>query len=250
MRIAETLLADPAGAYRQQHLSLMHGWLPLTVQAVTALLLLTAIGWRNRRWRLVWLPIAAGLGVAMSVAAYWYISSEGMADDPAPKLLWIWIAGVVAGRFRGRPVGRLAWCPVVAAQRGGGRVSAVHPVCRAGPEPVGGLLPHRPDRVEPADRRAAARSDRPNHRGGDAAGAQDSTARHGGAGDISHAASGFRHRGELVYLPPAWYATNPPPKLPTLMMIGGEFNTPGDWCVRRAVKTLDDFAAAHPATRR
>lgn len=39
-------------------------------------------------------------------------------------------------------------------------------------------------------------------------------------------ASHFAHRDELVYLPPAYYATNPPPKLPTVMMIGGEFNTP------------------------
>ncbi len=59
-------------------------------------------------------------------------------------------------------------------------------------------------------------------------------------------ASGFKHRGELVYLPPAWFATNPPPKLPTVMMIGGEFNTPADWLrAGNAVKTIDDFAAAH-----
>ena len=64
--------------------------------------------------------------------------------------------------------------------------------------------------------------------------------------DISDAASGFRHRGELVYLPPAWYATNPPPQLPTVMMIGGEFNTPADWLrTGDAIKTIDDFAAAH-----
>ncbi len=64
--------------------------------------------------------------------------------------------------------------------------------------------------------------------------------------DISDAASGFRHRGELVYLPPAWFATNPAPKLPTVMMIGGEFNTPADWLrTGGAVKMLDDFAAAH-----
>jgi S-formylglutathione hydrolase FrmB len=64
--------------------------------------------------------------------------------------------------------------------------------------------------------------------------------------DISDAASGFRHRGELVYLPPAWYATNPPPKLPTVMMLGGEFNTPADWLrTGQAIKTIDDFAAAH-----
>lgn len=43
--------------------------------------------------------------------------------------------------------------------------------------------------------------------------------------NISSSASGFKHRGELVYLPPAWFATSPAPHLPTLMMIGGEFNT-------------------------
>ncbi len=64
--------------------------------------------------------------------------------------------------------------------------------------------------------------------------------------NIPDAASGFKHRGELVYLPPAWYATDPPPPLPTVMMIGGEFNTPADWMrAGNAVKTIDDFAAAH-----
>ena len=63
---------------------------------------------------------------------------------------------------------------------------------------------------------------------------------------ISDGASGFKHRGELVYLPPAWYATNPPPPLPTIMMIGGEFNTPADWVrTGNAVSVADGFAAAH-----
>jgi S-formylglutathione hydrolase FrmB len=63
---------------------------------------------------------------------------------------------------------------------------------------------------------------------------------------IPDSASGFKHRGELVYLPPAWYATDPPPPLPTVMMVGGEFNTPSDWMrAGNAVKTIDDFAAAH-----
>ncbi|MGH9207533.1 MAG: alpha/beta hydrolase, partial [Acidimicrobiales bacterium] len=67
-------------------------------------------------------------------------------------------------------------------------------------------------------------------------------------------ASHFKHRGELVYLPPVWFASahhplagdNPPPRLPTVMMIGGEFNTPADWVrAGNAVKTIDDLAAAH-----
>jgi S-formylglutathione hydrolase FrmB len=63
---------------------------------------------------------------------------------------------------------------------------------------------------------------------------------------ISAAASKFAHRGELVYLPPAWFATNPPPRLPAVMMIGGEFNTPADWLrAGEAITAIDAFAAAH-----
>ena len=46
-----------------------------------------------------------------------------------------------------------------------------------------------------------------------AAAPSNSSHRHGQrrAGDHPAAASGFKHRGELVYLPPAWFATSPPP---------------------------------------
>ena len=64
--------------------------------------------------------------------------------------------------------------------------------------------------------------------------------------NIPSTASKFKHRGELVYLPPAWFATSPPPKLPTVMMIGGEFNTPADWLrAGNAITTIDKYAAAH-----
>src|SRR4029077_13779031 len=79
----------------------MHGWIPITAQVVAGLVLVAAIGWRNRRWRLVWLPWPALVGVALAVAAYWYIASEGMSDEtnPAPHSVWIWIglSGVAAG---------------------------------------------------------------------------------------------------------------------------------------------------------
>ena len=71
----------------------MHGWLPITLQVIAGLLLVAAVGWRNRRWRLVWLPWAALIGVVLAIAAYWYIASQGLSDDsnPAPYSLWIWI---------------------------------------------------------------------------------------------------------------------------------------------------------------
>jgi S-formylglutathione hydrolase FrmB len=64
--------------------------------------------------------------------------------------------------------------------------------------------------------------------------------------DIPSDASGFGHRKELVYVPPAWFRSNPPPKLPAVMAIGAEFSNPFDWPKSgRAVQTLDNFAAFH-----
>src|SRR5262249_11941616 len=64
--------------------------------------------------------------------------------------------------------------------------------------------------------------------------------------NISADASHFPHRQELVYLPPGWFASNPPPRLPTVMMISSAFNTPADWLRPGGpFDTIDDFAAHH-----
>jgi hypothetical protein len=58
--------------------------------------------------------------------------------------------------------------------------------------------------------------------------------------------SGFTHRQELALLPPAWYTSKPPPPLPVVMMIGGEFGQPGAWMYAgNAKRTFDESAAAH-----
>src|SRR6201995_3242860 len=96
--LALPMLAD-------RHISLMPGWIPGTVQAVSVTALLLAIGWRSRRWRLLSLPAAAAIGVGVAGWAHWYITADGLADDPAPPLLWWWIACRGAG---GTDFGR-AW---------------------------------------------------------------------------------------------------------------------------------------------
>ena len=68
----------------------MHGWLPLVVQLIAVTLLALAMGWRNRRWRLVWLPVAVVGGLILTAVAYWYVTTEGLAGDPAPRRLWAW----------------------------------------------------------------------------------------------------------------------------------------------------------------
>ena len=224
----------------------MHGWIPITAQVVASLLLIAATGWRNRRWRLVWLPWAALVGVALAVTAYWYIASQGLSDqtNPAPYALWIWIglcgvatAVLIAGwrgaRWWRRGVSALALplCVLCSALAMNLWVGYFPTVQTAWNQLTAGPLPDQTDTVTVTAMQK-----------------QHAIPRNGTVVpvNIPNTASGFKHRGELVYLPPAWYATNPPPPLPTVMMIGGEFNTPADWLrAGNAVQTIDDFAAGH-----
>ena len=99
--------------------SLLGGWLPITVQAAAAVAVLAAIGWRTRQWRLVWLPLSVTAGAVAAMAAHTYMNSQGLASDPAPARLWLWVAGCVGAlavavlgwrgaRWRRRAVSMLA----------------------------------------------------------------------------------------------------------------------------------------------
>jgi S-formylglutathione hydrolase FrmB len=233
-------LAEPF----RHHLSLMHGWIPVAAQVVAAIALIAAIGWRTRRWRFVWLPWAALIGVALAVTAYSYVAAEGLAGNPAPHALWIWIglSGAAAGVLlagwrgarwwrRGASVLALPLCLLCAALALNLWVGYFPTVQTAWNQLTAGPLP---DQTDPAAMAAMQKRHTIPAKGTVV------------PVNISDAASGFKHRGELVYVPPAWYATDPPPPLPTVMMIGGEFNTPADWLrAGNAVDTIDDFAAAH-----
>jgi S-formylglutathione hydrolase FrmB len=226
------------------HVSLMHGWLPTAVQIVTAAVLLLAVGWRTRRWRLVTLPLLAMFGASLAAVARWYVGHAGMTGDSAPALLSIWIAltGLAVGtavagwrgsRWRRRALSILAvplsvLCSALSLNIWVGYLPTVE---SAWNQFTAGPLPDQTDRTTLTAMQLAGR------------------VRSKGAVvavNISAAASRFAHRGELVYLPPAWFATNPPPRLPAVMMIGGEFNTPADWLrAGDAITAIDAFAAAH-----
>lgn len=228
----------------RHHLSLLHGWIPITVQALAGIALVAAVCWGIQRGRYVWVPWAALCGIALTAAAYWYVESEGLAGNPAPDGLWVWIgltgtaAGVVVAGWRGATW----WRRLVAA-------SAV-PLCllsaalalnlwtgyfpsvqTAWNQFTAGPLPDQTDQVTVL----ALQHRHQIPAKGTVVPVQ-----------IGDSASGFKHRDELVYLPPAWYATDPPPPMPTIMMVGGEFNTPADWLrIGNAVAIADNFAAAH-----
>ncbi len=218
--------------------------MPIAIQAVAAATLVAAIGWRTRRWRLIWLPAAIAAGVVVAAWAHWYIDSQGMAGDPAPRSLIVWIgatglaiAVAVLGwrgiRWWRRGVSVLAipLCLLSAGVAVNLWVGYFPTVQLAWNGLTAGPLPDETDMATVTDmqRRGVV----PEH------GALVPVT-------IPDDASHFKHRTELVYLPPAWFAGNPPPKLPTVMMIAGEFNTPSDWPrTGNAIATIDSFAAAH-----
>jgi S-formylglutathione hydrolase FrmB len=224
--------------------SLLSGWLPITLQGGAVFVLVAAIGWRSRRWRLVWVPTAALIGVAAAALLHWYVAFAGIADNPALPLFWIWvgIAGLAvaaatlgwrATRWWRRGLSVLAVglavlnCGVALNMS----VGYFTTVQMAWSELTAGPLP---DETDPTA--VAAMSD------------SHAVPAHGTVFPVKVPSdvSKFKHRTEFVYLPPAWYSTKPPPNLPAVMMIGGQFNTPADWIRQgNAAATIDRFAAAH-----
>jgi S-formylglutathione hydrolase FrmB len=225
------------------HLSLMHGWIPLTMELITVLTVVVAVGWRTQRWRLLWIPVSAVSGLALAAAGYLFIATAGIAADPAPVALWGWIgltglattalaAGWKESRWWRRCLSVLA-VPLsltCAAATVNDWVGYVPTVGAAWTELTSRPLP---DQIDSATVTAMQLAGTIPTKGGII------------AVNIDSAASGFQHRDELVYLPPAWFASTPPPPLPAVMMIGGEFNTPTDWLrAGNAAETLDSFAAS------
>ena len=226
------------------HMSLIHGWLPAAVQLVTAMLLVSATGWRSARWRTLWLPAMVAGGVLLALGAQWYIGSLGIARDPSPPLVWVWIAaaGVAVGVVvlgwrgarwwrRGAAVMTVPLCVLCVSLALNAWVGYLPTVSAAWNQLGAGPLPDQADgqRVAQLQLRGARL----------ASGVVLEE-------DIPADVSKFAHRRELVYLPPAWFASTPPPRLPAVMMIGADFNTPADWLrAGKAIYTVDHFASAH-----
>jgi len=225
-------------------LSLLHGWLPPTVQGLAVVVLVVAIRWRTRRWIKWVLPAALVAAVVVTVLAYWYITSLGVAGDPAPTSLWVWIAvsgmatavlllGWPGTRWWRRMLAVLSvlLCVLCAGLALNLWVGYFPTVLAAWNQLTSGPLPDQVDRLRVTEMQVAGTKP--------AKGVVVPV-------NIDADASHFPHRQELVYLPPAWFNSNPPPRLPTVMMVSSAFNTPADWLrPGGAFTTIDNFAAAH-----
>ncbi len=245
MSVAATLEAYQAASLRHHlgQMSLLHGWLPAGVQAGAAVAVLLAIGWRSRRWRRTWLPLTLAVGVVFMVVAHAYIVSIGVASDPAPRWLWLWltatgvavavsIVGWCSARWwrRGVSLSAVPLCLLSAALAVNLWVGYFPTVHAAWNQLTAGPLPDETNRITVTAMQVTGK--RPTK------GVVVPVAISG--------ASKFKHRRELVYLPAAWFAHRPPPRLPAVMMIGAQMNTPADWLrAGNAITTIDEFASAH-----
>ena len=222
--------------------SLLGGWLPRTVELVALSVVVAVVGWRTKRWRLLWLPPSVALGVIGALATRTYVNSEALASDPAPIQLWLWTGvflatvAVAAFGWRGarwwlRALSLLAIpLTLLAALLSVNRWVGYYPTVPAAWNAL--IAAPLPDEIEP-DSIASLRNTTPE------TGKLVKV-------DIPDTASGFKHRSEYVYLPPAWFAGSAPPILPTVMMIAGEFNTPADWMRSgNAIPVIDDYSRSH-----
>lgn len=183
------------------HTSLMHGWVPLAVQVVTAVVLVLAAGWRSRHWQRRWLPTAAAIGATLAWGTRWYVTGNGLANERPPSTLWIWVAltgaaatvlilGWRSARWwrRGASLLAVPLCLLSATLTLNLWVGYFPTVQTAWNQLTSGPLPDQADQAAVA---ALAHSGvRPSH------GTLLPVV-------IPSDASHFKHRGELVYLPPA-----------------------------------------------
>ncbi|WP_354640794.1 alpha/beta hydrolase [Kitasatospora camelliae] len=221
--------------------SLLTGWLPWTLRIAALAALAAAIGRRDARWYRRELPIALAAALGPTLLGALGVSWFGDLDDPLPFGLWGWTwcallaVGVLLTGWRGA-----RWWTRAAAPAA--MVLAV--VCAANSLNIAtGYYPDLGDA-------AADLSGKPVPQQMSLAEARKAVGRAETgrvvAVDIPAQPSGFSHRKEFVYLPPAWFRSKQRPKLPVVEMIGGVFAEPENWIrAGNAVEIADAYAAAH-----
>ncbi|TWE17576.1 S-formylglutathione hydrolase FrmB [Kitasatospora atroaurantiaca] len=223
------------------NVSLLHGWFPLSMKVLAVLALLVTIAWRDRVWRLRRLPLALAAATLLTVLVALSVVYLSGNTDPLPIGLWLWIgvglaavAVLVAG-WRGNKWWQWVAGPValvlafVTAANALNIYTGYYPTVN---DAIGELTGEPlPDQVPFAQ-----------------LGSVTGETRKGRVISVTipSTKSGFTHRRELVYLPPIWFRSAQRPKLPVMMMIGGEYSTPENWVrTGHAVETADAYAAKH-----
>lgn len=226
-------------------MSLTSGLIPISLQLLALVAIVIAIGrGRSREWMRRWLLAAVLVGVGLAAAARLFVRDQGWSAEAISfgTVFWTAMFGfavtVLFGGWRGSEWWRrlvsvlsvvmMVVCGLAALNTATGYFPTVRAAWLR-------LTQTEPEQwIDESQLAALQQQGEMPTRG--------TVVRVNIPGD----ASGFAHRTETVYLPPAWFATNPPPQLPAVIMMGGEFNHPNDWLQSTdALQTLDNFAALH-----
>ncbi|MGV0678918.1 hypothetical protein A5666_19780 [Mycolicibacterium fortuitum] len=225
-------------------MSLISGWVPMALEVLALAALVFAVGHPPRSVLLRWVTTALLAGVLLAVIVRATVKFQGWSERAASvgAVIWVVITGfalaIMVLAWRGhRWVRRIvSVLAVLLAVLCGfselNRATGYFPTVQALWQRVTGSDP--PQWIDEAALAAMRDSGEQPTRGTIV------------WVDIPRDSSGFGHRRELVYLPPAWFRSDPPPELPAVMAIGAEFSHPSDWPQSGgALDTLDRFAAFH-----
>jgi hypothetical protein len=183
--------------------SLLGGWFPAMLDVVAVAALVVAVGWRDRQWRVRAVPMVVGGAVfGTLIAAYPGERLLGITD-PLPFRVWLWFGAGLAALIvlaagwrsaqwwrRGTAVVAIALATLVCANQLNQFVGYYPTISAAVNDWTDTPLPGQVSmsglahdagttKLPPAGRLVAV--------------------------TIPPAYSGFRHRQELVYLPPVWF---------------------------------------------
>lgn len=225
------------------NVSLFGGWLFVSVQFLAAVALAASIGWRDRGWRLLRLPLAAAAALLATLTLVVLAGGSDLAGDPVPLRVWVWVAGV----FLGVAVLVAGWRSARWWHRGSGVAGVLLAVLS-----VGLVLNQWVGYLPTVYAAWANLTNAPVHHQV-ALGKLHTQRTMPATGeivpvDIPDTISHFPHRTEYVYLPPVWFRGHQDrhPELPVLEMIGPQFHKPADWIrTGGAARTADAYAARH-----
>ncbi|NUP54009.1 MAG: esterase family protein [Catenulispora sp.] len=224
--------------------SLLGGWLPWTLRLLTVLLVVAAVGrrrLRDRRFLLHLLPLTVMGAVTFGVLCSLLVREVFDITDPLPLEMWFWLTvAALAGGLAG-----VCWRGSRWWQRTAGPPATLLALLTSGVALNSslGYFPTLADMYGELTNQALPQqitmAELANVHGNTDTGRIVQV-------DIPAVPSGFKHRTEYVYLPPAWFRSTHRPKLPVIEMIGGEYAVPDNWVrAGNAVKTADAFAKEH-----
>lgn len=221
--------------------SLLTGWLPMVMELAAAAALVLAVGWRDFHWRTRRVPVIVAATILGGFLAATVGAPAAGITDPLPLSVWVWFAvafcallvlalGWTSARWLQRLTAVLAaGLALVVCANSVNQFVGYYPTVGAAVAGLQGQQP--PGQVSLSQIRAA---DSTGARTGELVGVT-----------IPATPSGFSHRQELVYLPPAWFRRLHRP-LPVVEMIGAEHSKPGDWVrIGDAVRTSQAYAVLH-----